>query len=216
MKKQRAPWVQNFLNRRDSEDRCHPSTKTLAACTGRMSITGIPAQTLPSGDWTIRRCFIPDEGESIVSYDYQAQELRVLAALTGDKNMKEAFATGTDLHQMTADASGVERSVGKTVNFAYVYGSGPRNIAETCGITVEKAREVIRGFEHTYPGIKKLDDRLQAQAKANGCIDTVTGRVLHVDKDRAYAAQMPGSILRGFADAKDLNPLSVNDFKCIA
>lgn len=188
VKKQRASWVQNFLNRRDSEDRCHAGINTLAARTGRMSITGIPAQTLPSGDWTIRRCFIPDEGQSIVSCDYQAQELRVLAALSGDKNMKEAFATGADLHQMTADASGVERSVGKTVNFAYVYGSGPRNIAETCGITVEKAREVIQGFERTYPGVKKLADRLQAQAKSNGCIDTVTGRVLHVDKDRAYAA----------------------------
>ncbi|WP_035012285.1 hypothetical protein [Corynebacterium jeikeium] len=88
--------------------------------------------------------------------------------------------------------------------------------ADWSQITVEKAREVIQGFERTYPGVKKLANRLQAQAEANGCIDTVTVNVLHVNKDRAYAAQMPGSNFRVVADAKDLNPLSVNDFKCIA
>ena len=153
-----------------------------------MSITGIPAQTLPSGDWEIRRCFIPEDGNVIVSCDYQAQELRVLAALSGDKNMQRAFAEGADLHQITADASGVDRKVGKTVNFAYVYGSGAGNIASTCDISVAKAREVISGFERTYPGVKRLSDSLQAQAKQRGYIVTPTGRVLPVDKDRPYAA----------------------------
>lgn len=188
VKKWRASWVDKFLAQRDADNRCHASINPLLARTGRMSITGIPAQTLPSSDWTIRRCFIADPGQTIVSCDYQAQELRVLAALSGDSNMQKAFATGADLHQMTADASGVERSVGKTVNFAYVYGSGPKNIAETCGISVEKAREVIDGFERTYPKVKQLSDRLQRQAKRDGYIITPTGRVLQVDKDRPYAA----------------------------
>jgi len=112
----------------------------------------------------------------------------VLAALSGDQNMINAFETDADLHQMTANASGVERSVGKTVNFAYVYGSGPANIAKTCGISIPKARQVIKGFETTYPGVKKYSDFLQYQGKNQGYIVTPTGRVLPVSPDRPYAA----------------------------
>lgn len=187
-KKKRTSWVEKFLDGRDEDNRVHANIRTLAARTARMSITGIPAQTLPSGDWEIRRCFIPQPGNVVVSCDYQAQELRVLAALSGDKNMQEAFANDADLHQMTADASGVARKVGKTVNFAYVYGSGAGNIAKTCDITVQKAKEVIQGFERTYPGVKRLSDRLQAEAKKKGYIVTPTGRVLPVDPERPYAA----------------------------
>lgn len=187
-KKWRTTWVQKFLDNRDSQDRCHASIQPLRARTARMSITGIPAQTLPAGDWKVRRCFVADPGHSIVSIDYKAQELRVLAALSGDQNMIDAFATGADLHQMTADASGVPRSVGKTVNFAYVYGSGPKNIAETCGITVAKAREVIKGFESTYPAVKRLSDKLQRTATQRGYIETPSGRRIPVDKERPYAA----------------------------
>lgn len=186
--KWRKTWVQKFLDTADSDGYCHANINPLQARTGRMSITGIPAQTLPSSDWRIRRCFIAEPGYSIVSCDYQAQELRVLAALSGDANMQEAFRTGADLHQLTADASGVERSVGKTVNFAYVYGSGPKNIAETCNISYDKAKEVIQGFERTYPGVKRYSDKLQREAKSKGFIVTPTGRVLKVDKERPYSA----------------------------
>lgn len=187
-KKWRTSWVDKFLDGADSKNRVHANINPLLARTARMSITGIPAQTLPSSDWTIRRCFIADPGETIIACDYQSQELRVLAALSQDRNMVEAFRNGADLHQLTADASGVERRVGKTVNFAYVYGSGAGNIAETCNISVPKAREVIKGFESTYPGVKKLSERLQREAKRKGYITTPTGRVLPVDKDRPYAA----------------------------
>ena len=186
-KKKRASWVDKFTNGVDSDNKIHANIKTLAARTARMAITGVPAQTLPSGDWEIRRCFIPQPGNVIVSCDYQAQELRVLAALSGDEDMQRAFAEDADLHQMTADASGVERKVGKTVNFAYVYGSGAGNIAKTCDISVKKAREVIEGFEKTYPGVKRLSDRLQNEAK-KGFIVTPSGRVIPVDSERPYAA----------------------------
>lgn len=187
-KKWRTSWVDKFLDQADSNNRCHASINPLLARTARMSVTGIPAQTLPSSDWRIRRCFIAEEDYTVISCDYQAQELRVLAALSGDKNMRDAFANEADLHQMTADASGVERKVGKTVNFAYVYGSGAGNIAETCGITIPKAREVIKGFETTFPGVKALSERLQYQAKRDGFIYTPTGRRLWVDPERPYAA----------------------------
>ena len=153
-----------------------------------MSITGIPAQTLPAGDWMIRRCFVADEGQVITSVDYQTQELRVLAALSGDRVMQRAFRNNEDLHQITADASGVDRKIGKMVNFAYVYGSGPRNIAEQGGITVDTARKVIAGFEASYPKVKELSKRLQRDALRNGYIYTPFGRRLPVDQSRPYAA----------------------------
>lgn len=187
-KKWRTSWVDKFLDNQDADNRCHANINPLQARTARMSITGIPAQTLPSSDWMVRRCFVPDEGEVIVSCDYQAQELRVLAALSGDKTMIQAFESGADLHQMTADSAGVARKVGKTVNFAYVYGSGPANIAAACGITFIEAKRVIEGFERTYPGVKKLSENLQREAKAKGFIVTPSGRRLFVDQDRAYSA----------------------------
>lgn len=186
--KWRTTWVDKFLDNRDEQNYCHAAIQPLRARTARMSITGIPAQTLPSKDWKVRRCFIAEPGNVIISADYQAQELRVLAALSGDRTMIQAFKNGDDLHQITADASGVERSVGKTVNFAYVYGSGPANIAKTCGISVPKAKQVIAGFESAYPGVKRLSDKLQQQARIKGWIETPTGRRIPVDKDRPYAA----------------------------
>lgn len=187
-RKWRTTWIDGFLSGADSAGRVHPSINHLRARTARMSITGIPAQTLPSGDWMVRRCFIADPGQTIVSVDYKAQELRVLAALSGDPTMREAFATDADLHQMTADASGVDRKIGKMVNFAYVYGSGPRNIAEQGGITVVVAKRVIEGFEARYPRVKDLSVKLQAEARQTGRIITPTGRRLPVDRDRAYSA----------------------------
>jgi DNA polymerase-1 len=187
-RKWRTTWVDGFLNSVDGGNRCHPSINPLRARTARMSITGIPAQTLPAGDSMIRNCFVADPGQVMVSVDYQAQELRVLAALSGDPVMKQAFETDADLHQITADASGVDRKVGKMVNFAYVYGSGPRNIAEQAGIDVDTAKRVIAGFEKSYPKVKELSQKLQNMARSGGMVTTPFGRQLPVDKDRPYAA----------------------------
>lgn len=187
-RKWRTTWVDGFLSRADSEGRCHASINPLRARTARMSITGIPAQTLPAGDHAVRKCFVAERGHLICSVDYQAQELRVLAALSGDQVMQKAFKENADLHQITADASGVDRKIGKMVNFAYVYGSGPRNIAEQAGIDVDTAKKVIAGFEKSYPKVKELSQRLQNMARQGGMITTPFGRQLPVDKDRPYAA----------------------------
>jgi DNA polymerase I len=187
-RKWRTTWVDGFLTQMDGAGRCHPSINPLRARTARMSITGIPAQTLPAGDWMIRRCFLADEGQVMGSVDYQAQELRVLAALSGDRVMQSAFKTGDDLHQITADASGVDRKVGKMVNFAYVYGSGPRNIAQQASVDVTTAKKVIAGFENSYPKVKELSKSLQREAMRNGYITTPFGRRLPVDESRPYAA----------------------------
>lgn len=194
--KWRKTWVDTFLKSRDSRDRCHASINPLRARTARMSITGIPAQTLPAGDWMIRRCFIADPTHVIASVDYQAQELRVLAALSGDRTMIQAFRDGADLHLMTAQAAfgdqitkdDKERKWAKVVNFGRVYGGGAKTVAEQTGLDLPTAQRVVAGFDRAYPGVQQLSRRLQREAIQNGFITTPTGRRLPVDESRAYSA----------------------------
>lgn len=186
--KWRKTWVETFISERDSQDRCHANINPLRARTARMSITGIPAQTLPSGDWMVRRCFIADEGHLMSSVDYQAQELRVLAALSGDPTMRKAFLEGADLHQMTADSAAVNRKVGKMANFLVVYGGGPGTLAKNASIDFPTAKRVLGAFDRTYPMVKKLSAELSATAARLGYIETPVGRRLPVDPSRSYSA----------------------------
>ena len=181
-------WVQKFLSAKDSNDRCHTSINPMQARTSRMSITGIPAQTLPASDWLVRRCFVAEPGHVISSVDYQTQELRVLAALSGDKTMIQAFKDGADLHQMTADASAVKRKVGKMANFLTVYGGGASTLSTQAHIDFPTAKRVLDGFAKTYPGVAKFSKRLSATAGKQGFITTPTGRRLPVDSARSYSA----------------------------
>ena len=181
-------WVQKFLDARDAENRCHTFINPLQARTSRMSITGIPAQTLPASDSLVRRCFVAEPGQLICSVDYQAQELRVLAALSGDKTMIQAFENDLDLHQITADASQVSRKIGKMANFLTVYGGGPKTLAEQAGIDMPTAKRVLDGFAKTYPGVAAYSKRLAAEASKRGYIITPSGRRLPVDSSRAYSA----------------------------
>lgn len=181
-------WVKKFLESRDSSDRCHTFINPLQARTSRMSITGIPAQTLPASDSLVRRCFVAEPGHSICSVDYQAQELRVLAALSGDLTMIEAFENNADLHQITADASQVTRKVGKMANFLTVYGGGPKKLAEQAHIDMMTARRVLDGFAKTYPSVAKYSKKLATQAQRTGHIVTPMGRRLPVDSSRSYSA----------------------------
>lgn len=195
-RKWRTTWVDGFLSQRDAADRCHAHINPLRARTARMSITGIPAQTLPSGDWMVRRCFIADEGHKIASVDYQAQELRVLAALSGDRTMIEAFRAGQDLHLVTAQAAfgpditkdDKERKWAKVVNFGRVYGGGVKVVQEATGLDAKTAKRVVDGFDKAYPAVQKLSRKLQVEAGQNGCIYTPSGRRLPVDPSRAYSA----------------------------
>lgn len=188
LKKWNTTWVAKFLANKDSNNRCHPFTNPLQARTSRMSVTGIPAQTLPASDSTVRNCFIADEGHVIGSIDYQTQELRVLAALSGDATMIQAFKDGADLHQITADAAGVSRKVGKMTNFLKVFGGGKDTLSANAAIDVELAKKVLDAFSSTYPGVERYGRQLAKEAKRDGYIITRSGRRLPVDYSRSYSA----------------------------
>jgi len=186
--KWRATWVDTFLESVDADGYCHPSIRTLQARTGRMSITGIPAQTLPASEASIRHCFLAEAGHVTLSTDYQAQELRVLAALSRDEVMLQAFRDGKDLHQVTADAAGVSRKAGKGTNFAVVFGGGIRAIVEPFGVAPEEAAKALKAFKATYLGVKKFSAQAQRQACIQGYVVSPSGRRLLIDKERPYSA----------------------------
>lgn len=191
--KWRKTWIEKFLNEMDSSGRVHPSTSTLRARTARFSITGIPAQTLPSGDSMVRSSFVADIGHQIVAVDYSNQELRFIAAMAPDATMIRAFREGRDLHLMTAEAAwpgrGEEmRKFGKGGNFATLYGGGNQALMDQFGMSLEQAQQVRSAIKKTYPGIATKAKALMHEASTHGFITTWTGRQLPVDQNRLYAA----------------------------
>jgi DNA polymerase I-like protein with 3'-5' exonuclease and polymerase domains len=192
--KWRKTWVEKFLDAADVAGRVHPSTNTLRARTARFSISGIPAQTLPSGDSLVRSCFVSDTGEVIVGVDYAQQELRFAAAKAPDARMIQAFRNGEDLHYLTAEAAwpgrGMEmRKFGKSGNFTVAYGGGVRALMTKYGMDWASADALVRANKSTYKGIQGFNKRLQAEARKFGYITTWTGRRLPVDEGHEYAAQ---------------------------
>jgi DNA polymerase-1 len=186
--KWRSAYVDQFLDLRDENDRIHCGINALKARTARMSITRPALQTLPSSEAAIRKCFLADEGHLTGSIDYKAQELRVMAALSGDPVMIKAFAEDADLHEITGNAAEVPRKVGKMTNFLTVYGGGPRALASQAKIELKLAKKVIGAFNNTYKGVDSYSKAMARRAKSFGYVTTPTGRRLYVDRDRAYSA----------------------------
>jgi DNA polymerase I-like protein with 3'-5' exonuclease and polymerase domains len=191
--KWRKTWVEKFLHSADSSGRVHPSTNTLRARTARFSITGIPAQTLPSSDALIRSCFVSDTGEAIVGFDYKQQEPRFAGAKAPDANLIKAFRNGEDIYVMVAESAwpghGLEyRKDGKGGFLTTLYGGGSRAMMDQWGMTEKQAIEAKAGIRKIFPGLSLMDKRLAAEAEKFGFITTWTGRKLPVDPQRLYAA----------------------------
>jgi len=196
-------YVRTFLDDRDEGDRVHPFIKSLAARTARMSISNPPLQQLPSSDWTIRRCIIADPGQIIVSSDYSAVEMRVLAALANVAGLKKLISEGADLHTATAilvygqetwDAAAPKdkkrmRALMKVIGFGKVYGGGPTGLARQSGLPYADVKNAADGYDAAYPEINLYGRQLQRQAAyGGGAVVTPIGRRLPLDRERSYAA----------------------------
>lgn len=193
--KWKTSYAEKFLSLRDEHDRIHPDISGLQARTARMSVSEPPLQQLPSSDWVIRRAIVADPGHLIVASDFQAVEMRVLAALSGDETMKQAILDGKDLHSFTAekvfgpDFTPQHRKIAKAIGFGKVYGGGAESIARQTGTDVEAVRRAIRAYDETFPGIRKYSRRLVNRAEyGKKEVVTPAGRHLPLDRDRLYAA----------------------------
>lgn len=192
--KWRTAYVDTFLEEVDDQGYVHPNINTLQARTGRMSVTKPALQTLPSRDMMIRRCLLADPGEVVISVDFSAIEMRVLAALADVKRMKQAFAAGEDIHWFTArlvagpDATEYDRKKYKTVGLGKIYGGGVTTLARQSGAPEDDVQRATTAYDRLYPEIRRASKRWAREAYQNGMVfESATGRRLPLDRDRAYA-----------------------------
>ncbi|MBN1829661.1 MAG: DNA polymerase I [Deltaproteobacteria bacterium] len=171
-----------------STGRIHTSYNQTATATGRLSssnpnLQNIPIRTLEGK--RIRQAFTAPDGHEIVSADYSQIELRILAHLSGDEALIEAFRTGEDIHRRTAsDVFGVfpgmvnpeMRRQAKVINFGILYGMSPFGLSRELGISQKLAKTYIDEYFHKYEGVKKFIDNLLQQARKDGYVTTLMKR----------------------------------------
>lgn len=201
-----SSYFSNFL--KDNIDGIvHPSVRTLGARTGRMSITEPALQTLPAGDATVRRAFIPrEEGNVIITSDLDQVEFRLTASFSGDESLiklfHEADATGGDVftsimrqvyQDETLTKDDPRRKLIKGVVYGKLYGAGVDKMALTAGVQTDLMRSVVDGFDKNYPGVKELQKNIEdagtqrLENEGQGYVSTRTGRRLPCDDDRVYS-----------------------------
>ena len=161
--------------------RIHTNYKQHGARTGRLSSTNPNLQNIPSrGAFgpRIRSMFMADPGYKMIVADYAQIEPRVIASLTGDPVMTQAFLDGRDIYTAIAEPLGLDRKAGKLLVLAMAYGVGPDKLAVDLSMTITAARDILDEFEHTYPVIADYKAALisSAQRHRPPFIRTITGR----------------------------------------
>lgn len=193
--------------------RIHTSYNQTVAATGRLSSTNPNLQNIPirtDKGREIRKAFVPRNANYILfAADYSQIELRIIASLSGDKAMMQAFHDGIDIHTVTAakvynvpieEVSKDMRRNAKGVNFGIIYGISAFGLAENIGISRKEAAEIIANYFASYPSIKTFMDKNIAFAKENGYVETIKGRRRYL-KDINSA----NAIVRGFAERNAIN-----------
>jgi DNA polymerase-1 len=173
---------------RPDTGRIHTTYNQVGAATGRLSSVNPNLQNIPVRGETgrqIRKAFIAEEGQVLLVADYSQIELRVLAHLSGDEGLREAFATDTDIHAATAakafrlplDQVDAElRRRAKMVNYGLAYGMNAFGLASRLGIAPDEAQEFIDAYFEGFPKIREFLDRQVAHAAAEGFTATILGR----------------------------------------
>jgi DNA polymerase-1 len=170
--------------------RVHTNYAQAVAVTGRLSSTDPNLQNIPvrtAEGRRIREAFIAPPGSKIVSADYSQIELRIMAHLSGDKSLIDAFAAGEDIHRHTAsevfgvplaDVNAEQRRYAKVINFGLIYGMSAFGLAGNLGIERAAAQSYMDKYFQRYPGVAAYMERTRLEAKTNGYVETVFGRRL--------------------------------------
>ena len=168
--------------------RIHTTFHQLVAATGRLASTDPNLQNIPirsEAGRKIRKAFVPREGFTLLSCDYSQIELRVMAALSQDATMIEAFQNGTDIHTITAskvfvvDPENVTsdmRRTAKMVNFGIIYGISAFGLSQRLAIPRTEAANIIDAYFREYPAIRNFMDRTINEARESGYVETLSGR----------------------------------------
>jgi DNA polymerase-1 len=170
--------------------RVHTTYSQTTAVTGRLSSNDPNLQNIPirtAAGRRIRECFIAPPGSKIVSADYSQIELRIMAHLSGDENLRRAFLEGEDVHRATAaEIFGVsvqkvdadQRRVAKVINFGLIYGMSSFGVAQNLGIDRGTAQTYVERYFARFPGAKRYMDETRQRARETGYVETVYGRRL--------------------------------------
>ena len=190
----------------------HTSFNQTITTTGRLSSSNPNLQNIPVRNEygkEIRKAFIPEEGCLFFSADYSQIELRIMAHLSGDEHMIEAFRNGYDIHAATAakifkksleEVTKEERSKAKTANFGIIYGITAFGLAERMGVSRTEAKELIEGYFQTYPKVKEYMNRSIEMAREKGYTETVYHRKCHLRDINSHNA-----VVRGYAERNAIN-----------
>jgi DNA polymerase-1 len=172
----------------DEDGRIHGNLNQTVAVTGRLSSTEPNLQNIPIRTelgQQIRRAFIPEPGNKLISADYSQLELRLLAYVTRDERMLDAFQKGEDIHAQTAKLVfgaktetelKIARRNAKIVNFAIAYAVEAYGLAQRVGISRAEAKKVIEDYYETYKGVKKFMDAMPDVAREKGFLTSIFGR----------------------------------------
>lgn len=190
----------------------HTSFNQTVTATGRLSSSDPNLQNIPvrgEDGKEIRKCFIPEDGCLFFSADYSQIELRVMAHLSGDKHMIEAFEHGYDIHAATAakiygkdmkDVTRDERTKAKRANFGIIYGITVFGLAERLGIDRNEAKQLIDGYFTTFPQVYDYMEQAKATARKQGYVETFFHRRRYLPDINSRNATV-----RGFAERNAIN-----------
>ncbi|PIE68816.1 MAG: DNA polymerase I [Deltaproteobacteria bacterium] len=188
LEKLRSTYLEPLPKLADREDRVHTHFNHLATATGRLSSSKPNLQNIPiRGEFgpRMRGCFVAQPGYKLVAADYSQIELRILAHMSQDPHLLDAFARKEDIHARTAallfdkDPDEVlvsERSKAKTVNFGLLYGMGPQKLGRELGMSLKEAKAFIERYFSTLVKVRELYATVEEQARVNGYVTTIAGR----------------------------------------
>ena len=192
--------------------RIHTSFNQTVTATGRLSSSNPNLQNIPIRDEDgkeIRKAFIPDDGCSFFSADYSQIELRIMAHLSEDKTMIDAFLSGYDIHAATAakiykvdikEVTADMRRKAKTANFGIIYGISVFGLAERMNVDRKEAKELIDGYFETYPQVKSYMDKSIQVAREHGYVETIFHRKRFLPDINSRNA-----VVRGYAERNAIN-----------
>ncbi len=190
----------------------HTSYNQTVTATGRISSANPNLQNIPirtDDGREIRRAFIPDKGDLMMSADYSQIELRLIADLSADRDMIEGFLSGDDIHRITAskiynlplgEVTDDQRRHAKTANFGIIYGISAFGLSERLGIARAEAKKLIDGYFATYPHIREYLDKAVETARSQGYVTTRMGRRRYLPEINSRNAAV-----RGYAERNAVN-----------
>jgi len=197
---------------RPATGKIHTTFNQAVAATGRLSsnnpnLQNIPIKTAKGRE--VRKAFVASEGREILAADYSQVELRIMAEISKDKGMQEAFVNGQDIHSATAakvfdvpleEVDKTMRGKAKMVNFGIIYGISAFGLSQRLGIPRKEAAEIIKQYFMQYPGVQSYMNDVVEDARKNGYVETIMGRKRYLKDINSRNA-----IVRGYAERNAIN-----------